>query len=559
MGDAKARRFFSELKRRHVYHVAVAYVVVGLGVVGAAELMLEPLGLYALMPFIVVIAILGFPLALVLAWAYELHPEDASRGGATYQSGDGLESIIVLPFDNISPDPSDAYLADGLTDELTTHLSRLGSFRVISRSSAIALKGTHKSIREIADELGVNFALEGSVRKVGETLRITAQLINARQDQNVWANRYEGTLDDVFRFQEQASRAIVDALDIKIRPVDPERQPLMSADNSKGYEQYLRARHELNLGTPQSLQAGLRHMQAALEAFGPNALILQGMAEACMFLVEYGMDAEGQYLKHAEEYLAKVEQNSPESAALYYLRGKIERIKGDHVAVFKNSRQAVALDPNNASALINLVSSAALQLGRPEWVNTDVDRMLKLDPFNPLALLVAGHHKLVSRQYEAALAAFQQATELEPDFIHARVIGSAYVYSWQGRPERAIEELETLTESDSHEPLVAMARILVCALRSDLEGLRQALSEAAVERVWVDPEGPYFISSAFALAGDAGHALRWLEHAVERGWVNYPLFAEIDPHFAELREEPRFQQLLDRVRRLWEKAGRELR
>lgn len=559
MSESRFRRFLSELKRRRVYHVGVAYAVVGLGVLGAAELILEPLGLEALMPVIVVLTILGFPLALVLAWAYELHPEDAGRGGAKDRKSEDRKSIIVLPFDNISPDPSDAYLADGLTDELTTHLSRLGSFRVISRSSAMALKGTHKSIGAIAEELGVNFALEGSVRKVGEMLRITAQLIDAREDQNLWANRYEGTLDDVFRFQEQASRAIVDALDIKTRPVDEGRQPSLSSENPEGYEQYLRARNELNLGTPESLRAGLRHMQAAFNAFGPNELILQGMAEAHLFLREYGMDEEGQALQRAEEFMAELEQRNPDSAATYYLRGKIERIKGNHVAVFRNSRRAIELDPNNASALINLVSSASLQLGRPEWVEGDVDRMLELDPFNPLALLVAGHHALVSEHYETALDRFQKAIELEPDFVHACVIGSAFVHSWQGRPERAIEELEPLTKNASREPLIDMARFLVCALRNDREGLAQALSEAAAEGASVDPEAPYFISSAFALAGDAENALRWLERAMARGWYNYPLFAEIDPHFAGLREDPRFQRLLDKAKPRWEEAGRELR
>ena len=548
----------SELKRRRVYHVAVAYLVVGLGVLGAAELILEPLGLEALMPFIVVLTMLGFPLAMVLAWAYELHPEDAGRGSEKDRTVEGQKSIIVLPFDNISPDPSDAYLADGLTDELTTHLSRLGSFRVISRSSAMALKGTHKSIGSIAKELGVNFALEGSVRKVGEMLRITAQLIDAREDQNLWANRYEGKLDDVFRFQEQASWAIVDALNVRIRPVDAGQPPSLSSENPEGYEQYLRARHELNLGTPESLRAGLRHMQAAFNAFGPNELILQGMAEAQLFLVEYGMDDEGKALQRAEEFMTELEQRSTDSAATYYLRGKIARIKGDHVAVYRNSRRAVELDPNNASALVNLVSSAALQLGRPERVDDDVDRMLALDPFNPLALLVAGHHAMVSRNNQVALDRFQKAIELEPDFIHARVIGSAFVHSWQGLRERAIEELESLTQNASREPLIDMARLLVCALRSDREGLTRALSEAAAERVWVDPEAPYFMSSALALAGDAENALSWLERAMACGWYNFPLFAEIDPHFACLREDPRFQRLLDRVRGLWEEAGREL-
>lgn len=557
MNEPRVRRFFSELKRRRVYNVAVAYVVVGLGVLGAAELMLEPLGLYALMPFIVVITILGFPLAMVLAWAYELHPEDSAPEADA--ADDGTKSIIVLPFDNISPDPSDAYLADGLTDEITTHLSQLGSFRVISRSSAMALKGTHKSIRAIAAELGVRFALEGSVRKVGETLRITAQLIDARVDQNLWGNRYEGTLDDVFQFQEQASRAIVKALDVNINPGAARRPTALPAENREGYEAYLRARHELNLGTPDSLKAGLRHMKAALDAVGPNELILQGMAEAYIFLAEYSIDRETQPLRHAEEFMARLEQISPESAATYYLRGKIERVKGDHVSVFRNSRRAVELDPNNASALINMVSSASLQLGRPDWVASQVDPMIELDPFNPLALLVAGHQRLVSRQFDEALDFFQRAVALEPDFIHAHVVGTAFVHSWQGRPERAMEDLEPIARSASSEPLAEFARLILFVLRGDRDRAAGALPQSVIPVIASDPEAPYFLGSIYALAGIDEEALNWLERAVKRGWMNYPLFTEVDPHFAGLRDNPRFQELVARVKASWEEVGRELR
>lgn len=423
----------------------------------------------------------------------------------------------------------------------------------------MALKGTHKSIRAIAGELGVRFALEGSVRKVGETLRITAQLIDARVDQNLWANRYEGTLDDVFLFQEQASRAIVKALDVNISPGEARQPPTLPAENREGYEAYLRARHELNLGTPDSLKAGLRHMKAALDAFGPNELILQGMAEAYVFLAEYGVDQETQPLQQAEEFMTRLEQISPESAATYYLRGKIDRVKGDHVSVFRNSRRAVEMDPNNASALINLVSSASLQLGRPDWVADQVDPMIELDPFNPLALLVAGHQCLVSRQFDDALDFFQRAVVLEPDFIHAHVVGTVFVHSWQGRPERATEDLEPIAQSASREPLVELARFILFALQGDRDRAARALPQSVIRGIASDPEAPYFLGSIYALVGIEKEALNWLERAVKRGWMNYPLFTEIDPHLAGLRDNPLFQKLVARVKASWEKVGRELR
>jgi adenylate cyclase len=220
---SKLSRFLVELKRRKVYQVALAYVVVGTILAGAANDFLPRLGAPEWTVNVIIFLILiGFPIALVLAWAYEIRPEEPRPGkvagsrepvGEPPTPGD-RKSIVVLPFDNMSPDPNDAYFADGLTEEIITNLSYVRSLRVISRNSAMALKGTEKSTRAIAAELDVQYVLEGSVRKAGDELLITAQLIDGPNDAHLWAEKYAGTFDDIFRIQENVARSIVDALGV---------------------------------------------------------------------------------------------------------------------------------------------------------------------------------------------------------------------------------------------------------------------------------------------------------------------------------------------------------
>ena len=242
--------FLAELKRRKVYHVAVVYVLVGLAVAQGADWAFDLIELPNMASQLVAILIvLGFPIALVLAWAYEVRPEEprvAEEAPASVIASSESErkSIVVLPFDNMSPDPGDAYFADGLTEEIITNLSYLRSLRVISRSSAMALKGTHKDLRTIGRELEVQYVLEGSVRKAGDDLRITAQLIDASLDAHLWAERYDGVLDDVFAVQETVSRSIVNALHLELSPAEEQRVSSRPAADPRSYDTLVLARYE---------------------------------------------------------------------------------------------------------------------------------------------------------------------------------------------------------------------------------------------------------------------------------------------------------------------------
>lgn len=202
------KRLFDELRRRRVFRVAVIYAAVAFVVWQVAEIAVPGLRLPDLvLTAVIVLTILGFPIAVVLAWAYDITPAGtvptepeaesaAAEGPAFLPEPSAKTSIVVLPFDNFSPDPGDAYFSDGLTEEIITNLASLRSLRVISRNTAMVLKGCRKDVRTIGRELDVEYVLEGSVRKAGDELRIVAQLIDARSDEHLWVERQKGTMGD---------------------------------------------------------------------------------------------------------------------------------------------------------------------------------------------------------------------------------------------------------------------------------------------------------------------------------------------------------------------------
>jgi TolB-like protein len=366
--SAGIRTFFAELRRRKVYRVAVAYLVVGWAVVTGAQFLFEEVLNLAEATWLVAagLIVLGFPVALVLAWAYEVRPEQPralevheedtlpspdSAQPIEFQESKSRKSIVVLPFDSMSPDPNDAYFSDGLTEEIITNLSHIRSLRVISRSSAMVLKSTQKDVRTIGQELDVQYVLEGSVRRSGDDLRITAQLIDARTDEHLWAERYEGTMEDVFQIQEEASKAIVEALHVEINPGELERLVERPIDDVRAYECYLRARNELHKGTAESMESARRHLEAALEIVGENWLLYQGMAEWHLFTYEIGVKADDETLQLAEECAARVMALRPESAGSHYLRGGIERHRGTVERAARHFKKALDIDENHAGAL----------------------------------------------------------------------------------------------------------------------------------------------------------------------------------------------------------------
>jgi non-specific serine/threonine protein kinase len=213
-------------------------------------------------------------------------------------------SIVVLPFKDFSGKKENEYFSDGLTDEISTDLSKVRNLLVISRSSAMTFKGTNKKVKEIGKELNVQYALEGSVRKAGNSLRISAQLIDTRNDTHVWAEKYNGTLEDVFDIQEKVSRSIVDALQLKLSPEEDRKIAKRPIKNIHAYECYLRARQESYLFTPEALERALHYLQNGLKIIGENSLLYAGMGYVYCHSISVGIGPDS-HIDKAAEYARK--------------------------------------------------------------------------------------------------------------------------------------------------------------------------------------------------------------------------------------------------------------
>jgi serine/threonine protein kinase len=505
------------------------------------------------------------PVATTISKALEKAPADRFESASAFataltsklvvEEGGQEKSIVVLPFANLSPDPDNAFFADGLTEELIADLSKIKALKVISRTSAMSFQGSNKTVPAIAEELNVRYALEGSVRRFGDNLRITAKLIDTRTDDHLWAEKYSGTLEDVFDMQERTSRAIVEALQVEINPGELKKIAERPIDDVQAYECYLRARNEIHKGTAESLESALRHLEAGLKMVGENELLYQGMAELHLQSYEYGVKADEETLQQAEAFSAKVMALRPDSASSHYLRGRIEGLVGGRLKAVHHLERTLEIDPNHPGALLFLLTSYTNQVGRPSAADTLAERLVAVDPLSPLAMLVLGWHHWMSGRFEEALSTFDRILELEPSFLFATVAGRALVLLWQDRRDKALEVLAPVSRRDPRDLFADWAILLNCALAGDSVGAVEAFSEDTKNWAWNDPECPYFVASAFALGGAKEEALKWLERAVERGWINYPLLARQDPLLKSIRDEERFKELMVRVKQEWEAFG----
>ena len=468
----------------------------------------------------------------------------AERKNATGPAAPDRRSIVVLPFANLSPDADNEYFSDGLTEEIIADLSKVRALHVISRTSAMQLKGAKKDVRTIGSELGVRYVLEGGVRKAGNSLRITAQLIDAITDAHLWSEKYSGTLDDVFEVQERVSREIVRALNVTLTSDEHRRLAERPIANVRAFELYLQARQEVRRMGADALERASRLLAQAVEIEGETPPLLALMAWSKVSQVRIGIHRGLETLDQAEAQARALLARAPDSPNGHALLGYIEYERGHLAQAVRHFKRALELEPNDADALFYM-GIAYIAAGQNEQARTTGQRIVASDPLASVSWMLSGAARWFVGRFDESLPDLVHSLELDPQSFVLRWT-AGYAYAAAGRVAEAARHAVVLQEVG---PDVPYTRQLL-ALIDGLEGRKQAALErlAPLDVTPLDAHNKFHLAESFGLGGDTDRALDILEQAVDQGFHPYPFMAEHCPFLAPLRPLPRFAGILARAK-----------
>jgi serine/threonine protein kinase len=460
------------------------------------------------------------------------------------------KSIAVLPFNNMSADPEQEYFCDGMTEEIISDLSNVQALRVISRSSAMTLKGTKKKIREIAQEVDVNYILEGSVRKVGNNLRITAQLIDGTTDEHLWAKKYRGTLDDVFDIQEKVSRSIVDALKVKLDPSEDKKISEKPIEDVRAYDLYLRARKEILSVTEKGLERALQLIKHGLSIIGDNEQIYGAMGYAYFQYFNLCFKHEENSLLQLGKCADKVFELNRDSYIGHFLEALIHWKKGNIKQAVREYKKTLNIDPNHIDSLVQISYFYTIS-GKPSAAKPWLDRLNEIAPLDWLALWMIAEAECVIGNFETALEPLMTCLKLYPEHPFCQLSyghGLAYVNRFQ----EAYKIFSRIAKESPENWIGHFALFIQYALQDKKTAAKQAVTEALEQYARQDEFMPLWMAECFALISELDEAIDWLEIGIKWGFINYPFLNEIDPFLENIRGEPRFKKLMERVKHEWE-------
>src|SRR5438445_1161040 len=519
--------FFAELRRRNVYKVAVAYAVISWLLIQAASILLPTFEAPAwVMKAFVVFLALGFVVALMISWAFEMTPQGMKRtadvspdevipywskrkfaaliiGVAVIAAGllafqllrsprstttapASAKSVAVLPFVNMSADKNDEYLSDGMTEELINVLSKMPGLRVPGRTSCFAFKGKNEEdiFRKVGDQLHVGTVLEGSVRKAGDKLRVTAQLINVSDGYHIWSKDYDGDVKDILNFQSNVAEQVVQALQVKLGGDETRALAKNPTENPEAHRLYLLGRYEFGKYTQAGWNNAIRYYEQALKLDPNYALAYCGLADNYAYM--------GSVVMPEKEAIAKEKEFA---------------------------QKALALDPELAEAHMSI---ALALIGAFDWQNglKEFDRALELNPNLAFAYEVQAWTVNGLGRFDEAIAKTRKAVELDPLNPFFQMSLSFFQY-WARQYDDAIAQARKTLEMDPNSAISHVLLGLSFLKKGDTAGALAHLEKSKAP----DPGAWYqgFLGYAYAISGDrakAEEALREVEELAKRQYVS---------------------------------------
>ena len=578
--------FFAELKRRNVYKVAVAYAVVGWLLVQVTTQVFPIFEIpnWALR-LIVLAIIIGFPIALVIAWAFELTPEGLKRTedaglvaqgsrkshawvyvvgvGAAFSIGlfffgrytatnrvatSGLteKSIAVLPFDNLSEDKSNAYFAEGVQDEILTRLAKVADLKVIARTSTQKFKSSPGNLPDIAKQLGAMNILEGSVQKVNDQVRVNVQLINALTNAHLWAEIYDRKLTDIFAVESDIAKTIADTLQAKLTGSEKISIAKTPTVNPEAYELYLKGRFFWNKRTGADLRKAIEYFNQAIQKDPSYALAYAGLADSYVILSVFGAASPQDSVPQARVAAKRALELDDTSAEAHASSG---RISGPFDFEFKRSiaefERAIQLNPNYAMAHHWLSWGPLTALAWFDRAIAEGKRAVELDPLSLINNAdLGGNVYFNSRHYDQAIAQLRKTVEIDPRFYIAHYyLGQAF--QLKGQLTEAIAEYQKAVElNDDPEALSYLGQAYARAgQRDEAQKILVRLTEEAKSRY----VSGYSMALMFMGLGNKEQAIDALERAYREGAGNDLFTIRVDPMLDDLRNQPRFEALAEKI------------
>jgi serine/threonine-protein kinase len=576
------RKFFAELKRRNVYKVAIAYAVIAWLLMQIATQVFPFLEIpnWAVRLVIMLLA-LGFPIALIIAWAFELTPEGLKRtevadaepakpsrnkawiyvviiAGAisvgvfflgrytsSKQSGAELpaKSIAVLPFDNQNRDPDTDYLSDGIPESIINSLSQLPQLRVMARSTVFSYKGKDVDPRKVGHDLGVGAVLMGRLIQQGDNLAIRTELVNVADGTELWGQQYNRKLSDVFAVQEEIAKEISEKLRLKLSGAERQQLAKRPTENLKAFQYYMQGRSYAQRNTRDDVLAAKRYYERAIEEDHNYALAYAGLADAYSTLGVLGYIAPIEGRRKAEEAARKalaLDENLAEAHAALGLAyahfAPYNFSQGD-----RELRRAIELSSSLALTHLFLGISLARQ-GRKDEALEECLKARELDPLSSIIARNVASPYYLKRDYARALELLRQANELGPAFTTTWEIR---VYIQNGLFNETLAELEKAKGERKNDSILIYDTGMVYAAQGKRAEALQIIKELE-EISGANLDQALWIAKIYATLNDKEPAFSWLERGLATGAIGS--FYKDDSVWDSIRSDPRFTDLLRRMR-----------
>ena len=589
----KINNFFAELKRRNVYKVAVAYAIVAWLLVQAASILFPTFEAPSwVMKVVVMAVVLGFPIAVILAWAFELTPEGIkhtedvapfdSRSGQALPAGRlsknrtwiyvtmigaalsvGLffvgrytaqqnssasptslaeKSIAVLPFENQNRDPDTDYLCDGIPESIINSLSELPKLKVMSRNSVFHYKGKQTDAQTVGKELKVQTLLTGRVRQHGDGLTIGVELINAQDNSQVWGQQYNRKLADVFAVQEEIAKEISGKLRLKLTGAEQEQLAKRPTENLKAFQYYMQGRAAAQRRTNAELLASVSFFERALQEDGKYALAYAGLADAYANLGYYGSIAPIEGRRKAEEAARKALELDDKLAEAHAALGQvyIAFAPSNFPVGDRELWHAIELNSNLAVAHYNLGLSFIRQ-GRLDEAIVELRKARELDPLSSVIARAVAIPYYFKRDYKRAFELLREANELGPALSATWEIG---LFIRSGSLNEAFAEIEKAKDARKSDPLfIYSTGMAYAASGKQAEALQSIKELEAISGASLSTA--HWIAKIYATLNDNEMAFSWLERGLATGALG--VFYNDEPVWDPIRDDPRFAVLVGKM------------